>query len=53
MKTKILQLKTDRWTDLGDRRHHACVLDASGEILAEEAIANTKEVLIAFLRAIS
>lgn len=22
--------------DLGDRHHHACVLDASGEILAEE-----------------
>lgn len=34
--------------DLGDRRHHACVLDAAGEILAEEAIANTREVLTAF-----
>ena len=34
--------------DLGDRRHHACVLDASGEILAEEAIVNTREVLTAF-----
>ena len=34
--------------DLGDRRHHACVLDASGEILAEEAIMNTREVLTAF-----
>ena len=35
-------------TDLGDRRHHACVLDAAGEILAEEAIVNTREVLTAF-----
>lgn len=34
--------------DLGDRRHHACVLDASGEILAEEVIVNTREVLTAF-----
>lgn len=34
--------------DLGDRRHTVCVLDASGEILAEEAIANTREVLTAF-----
>src|SRR3954465_6294848 len=34
--------------DLGDRRHHACVLDAAGEILAEEAIVNTREVLSAF-----
>ena len=34
--------------DLGDRRHYACVLDASGEILAEEAIVNTPEVLTAW-----
>ena len=34
--------------DLGDRRHHACVLDAAGEILAEEVIVNTREVLTAF-----
>ena len=34
--------------DLGDRRHHACVLAASGEIVAEEAIVNTREVLTAF-----
>lgn len=34
--------------DLGDRRHHACVLDEVGEILAEEAIVNTREVLTAF-----
>ena len=34
--------------DLGDRRHHVCVLDAAGEILAEEAIANTRECLEAF-----
>jgi hypothetical protein len=31
--------------DLGDRQHHACVLDAVGEILAEEVIVNTREVL--------
>lgn len=24
--------------DLGDRRHHVCVLDAAGEIVAEEVI---------------
>jgi transposase len=34
--------------DLGDRRHHACVLDAAGEIVAEEAIVNTREVLTVF-----
>src|SRR4051812_40837665 len=34
--------------DLGDRRHHACVLDAAGEIIAQEAIVNTREVLTAF-----
>lgn len=34
--------------DLGDRRHHVCVLDEAGEILAEEAIVNTREVLSAF-----
>jgi hypothetical protein len=34
--------------DLGDRRHAACVLSASGEILAEEAITNTRECLTAF-----
>ena len=34
--------------DLGDRRHFACVLDDTGEILAEEAIANPEEVLTAF-----
>lgn len=35
--------------DLGDRRHHACVLDTDGEVLAEEVIVNTREVLLAFL----
>ena len=34
--------------DLGDRRHHACVLDEAGEILAAEMIVNTREVLTAF-----
>jgi transposase len=34
--------------DLGDRRHAACVLSAAGEILAEEAIPNTRECLTAF-----
>lgn len=29
--------------DLGDRKHHACVLDAAGSIIAEEAITNTRE----------
>ena len=34
--------------DLGDRRHSACVLDASGEILTEEVIVNTRECLATF-----
>jgi hypothetical protein len=34
--------------DLGDRRHHACVLDEAGEIHAEEVIVNTREVLTVF-----
>jgi hypothetical protein len=34
--------------DLGDRRHAVCVLSASGQILAEEAIPNTRECLMAF-----
>jgi transposase len=49
MKTKIPAV--ERLTiglDLGDRRHAACVLSASGEILAEEAITNTRECLTAF-----
>ena len=48
MKTKIPAV--EKWTiglDLGDRRHHLCVLDAAGDIVAEEAIANTQEVLTA------
>ena len=49
MKTKIPAVeKLTVGLDLGDRRHHACVLDASGEILDEEAIVNTREVLAAF-----
>ena len=31
--------------DLGDRRHTVCVLNAAGEILAEETIANTRACL--------
>jgi hypothetical protein len=34
--------------DLRDRRHHACILDEAGEILAEEVIVNTREVLTVF-----
>ncbi|MBI2517796.1 MAG: IS110 family transposase [Opitutae bacterium] len=34
--------------DLGDRKHSACVLSTAGEILAEEAITNTRECLTAF-----
>src|SRR3569833_3119082 len=34
--------------DLGDRKHHACVLDASGEICAEEVITNTRECVAQF-----
>lgn len=34
--------------DLGDRRHHACVLDEAGEIVAEETIVNSREVITAF-----
>jgi transposase len=34
--------------DLGDRRHQACVLDAAGDVIAEESLVNTREVLTAF-----
>src|SRR5215210_8203092 len=34
--------------DLGDRHHHVCVLDEAGEILAQEVIVNTREVVTAF-----
>jgi transposase len=34
--------------DLGDRRHHVCVLNASGEIIAEEALPNTRGCLEQF-----
>ena len=34
--------------DLGDRKHHACVLDAAGSIMAEEAITNTRESVARF-----
>jgi hypothetical protein len=34
--------------DLPDRRHHAGVLDAAGEIVAWEVIVNPLEVLTAF-----
>jgi len=49
MKTKKAAVeKLTIGLDLGDRHHYACVLDAAGEILAEEVIANTREVLTAF-----
>jgi transposase len=49
MKTKKTAVeKLTIGLDLGDRRHHACVLDDAGEILAEEVIVNTREVLLAF-----
>ena len=34
--------------DLGDRKHTYCVLSASGKIIAEAAVTNTREVLAAF-----
>ena len=34
--------------DLGDRRHTVCVLSASGDIVTEEVIANTRACLEAF-----
>ena len=34
--------------DLGDRRHHVCVLNASGEIIAEEVLPNTRGCLEQF-----
>ena len=32
--------------DLGDRRHHVCVLNGSGKIVAEEVIPNARETLL-------
>jgi transposase len=34
--------------DLGDRKHHACVLNASGEIIGEEVVTNTRECVAQF-----
>ena len=34
--------------DLGDWQHHVCVLDEAGEIVSEEVIVNTREVVSAF-----
>jgi hypothetical protein len=31
--------------DLGDRRHHVCVLDGAGQIVGEGALANTRPAL--------
>jgi transposase len=36
--------------DLGDRKHAVCVLDAKGEILKQESIANTRPSLTALSR---
>lgn len=35
--------------DLGDRRHHVCVLDAAGQILREGALTNTRNALTKLL----
>lgn len=46
-----MKTTTDQLTigiDLGDRRHHVCVLSASGEIIAEEVLPNTRECLCAY-----
>ena len=32
--------------DLGDRRHHVCALNGSGEIVTEEVIPNARETLL-------
>ncbi len=36
--------------DLGDRRHAVCVLSASGDIVAEDMITNSRECLTAFAK---
>ena len=48
MKTKTKLQGLTIGMDLGDRRHTVCVLSAAGDIVAEEAITNTREVLAAF-----
>ena len=49
MKTKIPAVeKLTIGLDLGDRRHTACVLDASGDIVAEETLVNTRAALEVF-----
>ena len=45
---KAARKKLTLGLDLGDRRHHVCVLDAAGEIVAEEVIVHRREVLTAF-----
>ena len=44
MNTKTLTVGLD----LGDRHHHVCILDETGEIVAQEVIVNAREVLTAF-----
>lgn len=44
MNTKTLTVGLD----LGDRHHHVCVLDAAGEVVAQEVIVNTREVVSVF-----
>lgn len=35
--------------DLGDRRHHVCVLDAAGQIVREGSLTNTRPALVKLL----
>lgn len=42
-------MRSNKYTiglDLGDRRHHVCVLNGRGERVAEEVIANSRETLL-------
>ena len=41
------QFKTYIGVDLGDRKHHICVTDKDGEVLAEKKIENNREDLAA------
>ena len=49
MKTKIPAVENlTIGLDLGDRRHTVCVLNEAGDIVTEETLVNTREVLTAF-----
>jgi len=36
--------------DLGDKKHQVCILDKTGKIIAEEAVAGTRAAMTSFFK---